>query len=225
MGSDQQRSGSHGGSESGRSFRSSPRGLDLETIASGEDESELETAVSQNGAPPPFAEGPAWSRRATDPREEEVYTEKPLIPKQRVLGDETAGRARGWNLEEGGRMLPPLEENSGGQGGAAHLGGTGPSGGAEHAGKRGADEHAESLRDARGSPGVTYHAGKDRGIGVAGSEGLMSRGELLTASRFSMGNVSAQLEDRGRCLSCLTYCIFYVISFSARADRLKFQSR
>ncbi|GAQ88253.1 hypothetical protein KFL_004130010, partial [Klebsormidium nitens] len=147
VGLDKQRSGSHGGSESGRSFRSSPRGLDLETVAPEEDESEPETAVSQNGAPLPGSEDLAWNRDAIDPQEEELYTEKPLIPKQRGQGDEASGRARGWNLEEGGRMLPPLEENSGGRGGRVPIvGGVGPEGGGVGRVARGEEVRGERRR-------------------------------------------------------------------------------
>ena len=194
IGLEKQRSGSGGRAESGRSFRSSPRGLDLETVAPGEDESEPETAVSQNGGQRdwgPRREGTAWERPRTEFKGEESYGEKPLIPKGRGQDREGAGRASGWKLEEGGRMLPPLEENSGGGEGEGPWGPDGSRGEAGHAGKEDT-EHATRRGDASRLPGEA-HA---RGAGVSEAGALSSRGKLqdtsIQGSMRAMMKITAQ---------------------------------
>jgi hypothetical protein len=153
-------------SESNR--RGFPRGLDLEAIAPGEEEFEPVAALSEESNPQELGLHAEFIARNSNLRGAGGETEG---PKALHLPPKAQGQAVGWDLEEGGRMLPPLEE---GVKASAHRVGGDTFPGAT----AGMGRNFQHLGGPVGIPGPTQHGGHEKvGLGLAGAHSMPMKGK------------------------------------------------
>jgi hypothetical protein len=160
-----EKQGDHLSESNSRGF---PRGLDLEAIAPGGEESEPVAALSEESNPQESGLHAEVISRNRNPRGVGGETE---CPKALHLPPKAQGQAVGWDLEEGGRMLPPLEE---GVKASAHRGG----GDAFLGATAGMGRDFQHLGGPVGIPGTTQHGGHEKGgLGLGGAHGMPVKGK------------------------------------------------